>query len=217
MKSNRPVVFLGPSLPLTEAVRILDADYRPPIKRGDIDGLLSDPPPAIGIIDGEFFQNLAISPKEVLRGLESGITIAGASSLGALRAAELHQYGMIGVGTVFHLYRSGRIDADDEVAVVLSPGDFRPLSEAMVNIRLAFTQARADGLIDRRTCRRLLQSAKSMYFPERSYANLWKKNAWWLPADTASTLRQYLAERAPDVKRDDARLLLREICRVMAV
>jgi len=208
MRRKRPVVFLGPSLPVADARAILRAEYKPPVRRGDIDALLADPPPAIGIVDGEFFQSLAISPKEVLRGLEAGIPIYGAASMGALRAAELYPFGMIGVGTVFELYRSGRIDADDEVAVVLSPADHRPLSEAMVNIRVALTQARADAILDARTCRRLIQSAKSMYFAERSYPNLWRKTAAWLPAETAAALRSYLAERKPDVKRDDARLLL---------
>jgi len=213
MRRKRPVVFLGPSLPVAEARAILRADYRPPVKRGDIDALLSDPPPAIGIIDGEFFQSLAISPKEVLRGLEAGIPIYGAASMGALRAAELHPFGMIGVGTVFALYRSGKIDADDEVAVVLSPTDHRPLSEAMVNIRVALTQARSDAVLDARSCRRLIQAAKSMYFAERSYPNLWRKTAGWLPEETATALRAYLAKHKPDVKRDDARLLLREMRR----
>jgi hypothetical protein len=175
--------------------------------------LLSRPPRSIGIIDGEFFQSLAISPKEVLRGIEHGIAISGASSLGALRAAELHRFGMTGVGTVFRLFRSGKVDADDEVAVVFSPGDFRPLSEAMINMRVAFRQAVDDGVIDRKTCGRLIRSAKSMYFPERTYANLWKKCAPWLPANAASDLRHYLKTKAPDVKRDDAKLLLREIGR----
>src|SRR5436309_15622699 len=104
---KRPVIFLGPSLAIKEAAAILDADYRPPVKRGDIDVLISPPPPAIGIIDGEFFQSLAISPKEVLRAIEAGIPVWGASSMGALRAAELYPFGMIGVGTVFELYLSG--------------------------------------------------------------------------------------------------------------
>ncbi len=50
------VVFIGPSLPLAEAREILDADYHPPIARGDITALLNDPPDIIGIIDGVFHQ-----------------------------------------------------------------------------------------------------------------------------------------------------------------
>jgi hypothetical protein len=38
--------------------------------------------------------------------------------MGALRAAELHTFGMVGVGRVFEGYRDGVYEDDDEVAVV---------------------------------------------------------------------------------------------------
>lgn len=212
---KRPVVFLGPSLAVCEAAAILDADYRPPVKRGDIVALLSAPPPAIGIIDGEFFQNLAISPKEVLRAIEADIPVWGASSMGALRAAELHEFGMTGVGAVFELYRSGRVKADDEVAVAFAPGG-RLTSEAMINMRIALGSACGEGIIDRGTCRRLLRDVKSMYFPERSWSNLWKKSANWLPRNGANALRRYLARNVPNVKRDDAIRLLHELGAALA-
>jgi len=206
--SSRPVVFLGPSLPVSEAMAILDADYRPPVKRGDVDPLLAQAPPAIGIIDGEFFQSLAISPKEVLRAIETGVPTFGASSMGALRAVELEPHGMVGVGEVFERYRNGSVDADDEVAVACSPEDHRPLSDAMINIRIALEQAAAAGMIGSRECQRLIWMAKRTYFPERSYANLWRKAAGRIPESTLAPLRRYIAAHQPDAKRDDARLLL---------
>ena len=48
----RPVVFLGPSTPLEAARAILDADYRRPVRRGDLERL--PPGQIVGIIDGEF-------------------------------------------------------------------------------------------------------------------------------------------------------------------
>lgn len=59
------VVFVGPSLNLASAAQELEAEFRPPICRGDLDALLArDPrPTAVGIIDGKFFQSLCISPK----------------------------------------------------------------------------------------------------------------------------------------------------------
>jgi hypothetical protein len=211
MSAKRPVVFLGPTLPVKDAASILDADYRPPVKRGDIAALIPSPPPAIAIVDGEFFQSLAISPKEVLRAIEAGIPVWGASSMGALRAAELHGFGMIGVGTVFELYRSGRVNADDEVAVSFASGERRVFSEAMINMRVVLGRACGEGIIDRATCRRLLREIKSMYFPERSWSNLWEKTAHWLPRKDANALRRYLAAHSADVKRDDAIRLLHEL------
>jgi hypothetical protein len=208
---GQPVVFLGSTLPVAEARAILDAEFRPPVKRGDIDALLADPPPAIGIIDGEFFQSLAISPKEILRAIERGVAVFGASSMGALRAVELDPYGMTGVGTVFERYRSGEIDADDEVAVAFSLEEYRPLSEAMINIRIAISAAATAGVITDRQSKRLVVMAKRMYFPERSYASLWRKAEGRLPEATLAALRAYLAEHQPDAKRDDARLMLRRM------
>ena len=211
MKRKRPVVFLGPSLPVAEARQILDADYRAPVKRGDIDPLLKTSPSAIAIIDGEFFQSLAISPKEVLRAIESGVPVWGASSMGALRAAELHPFGMVGVGTVYELYRSGRVLADDEVALAFAPGDAQPVSEAMINIRVALGRAVEAGVIERATCLKLVRTAKAMYFPDRTWRNLWRSAAGWLPGPEATALRRYLEKTRPDVKGEDARLLLHRL------
>ena len=61
----------------------------------------------------------------------------GASSMGALRAAELHTFGMRGVGEIFERYRDGVLEDDDEVAVSHASADhaYRELSVAMVNLR----------------------------------------------------------------------------------
>ncbi len=210
----KPVIFLGSSLPIAEARKILDADYRPPVKRGDVDALFKKRrPQAIAIIDGEFFQSLAISPKEILRAIELRVPVWGASSLGALRAAELHPFGMRGVGKVFELYRSGRVIFDDEVAVAYSREDGRPLSEAMINMRVALTQARTQGIVSSTIARRLIAEARSMYFPDRSWPALWHKSQSWLPAADLRALKHYIATIKPDVKRDDARLLLHQMNR----
>src|SRR4051794_9892251 len=97
----KPIVYLGPSLPLRLAEEVLRADYRPPVKRSDLphrfDGVVI-------IIDGEFGQSLAVSPNEILRLLDSGTRVIGAASMGALRAAELWPCGMEGYGWIFEAY-----------------------------------------------------------------------------------------------------------------
>src|SRR5580700_9812280 len=57
-----PIVFLGPSLPQEEALRIVKAEYRPPIRRGDLDGIPAGS--IVAIIDGVFDQSLAVSATE---------------------------------------------------------------------------------------------------------------------------------------------------------
>src|SRR5215203_3507429 len=112
------VVFLGPSLDFTEAETHLKALYLPPIRRGDLPKVIAEGARTIGIIDGEFGQSLAVSVMEIRAGLEQGIHVWGAASMGALRAAECQSLGMSGVGWIFQGYVDGSLRADDEVALL---------------------------------------------------------------------------------------------------
>lgn len=193
------VVFLGPTLTREEAERLLDADYLPPIRRGDL-AKLPEHIPFVGIIDGEFYQSLSVSPKEVLALLRRGVTVCGASSMGALRAAETHKLGMIGVGKIVAMFRDGVLDADDEVALVYDQETYRPLSDPLVNLRAALDLARAAGVIDESEKQDLTLQMKSLYFPERSYKALFAM---------CPKLRNFFATTPrPDIKRDDAIELL---------
>ncbi len=144
------IVFTGPTLPEREARLYLEADYRPPAAIGDLYKAALSRPFAIGIIDGYYETTPSIWHKEVLWALKQGIHVYGAASMGALRAAELADFGMTGVGKVFEDYRDGAIEDDDEVAVLHSPAEmgYLQVSEAMVNIRATLNRAAADGVID---------------------------------------------------------------------
>jgi hypothetical protein len=83
------------------------------------------------MIDGVFHQSLAVWHKEIVFALLEGIVCIGAASMGALRAAELWRYGMIGVGKIFEMYRDGEED-DSLVAMTFQPDTFRPLTDALV-------------------------------------------------------------------------------------
>ena len=61
------IIFTGPSLPSNDAKKILKADYRGPVSRDDIIKALKDKPDIIGIIDGVFHQQPAVSHKELLK------------------------------------------------------------------------------------------------------------------------------------------------------
>jgi hypothetical protein len=156
----------------------------------------------VGIIDGEFFQSLAVSPKEVLPLLDRGVKVYGSSSMGALRAVETHPYGMIGVGTIFEFYRDSVIDADDEVALTYDPSTYRPSSEPLVNIRFALKTAVQENLFAQSKADEVIQTLKQIYFPFRSYQ---------LVRQLCPELKDFLNARRPNQKRDDAMLLLRTI------
>src|SRR5262245_58167109 len=114
-------VFLGPSLDLATARSILPANYYPPVRMGDVYRLLTTGVRLIVLLDGVFHAAAPVWPREILAALKAGISVVGASSMGALRAAELAPYGMIGWGTVFQWYMQGQIAGDDEVALLHMP------------------------------------------------------------------------------------------------
>ena len=195
------VVYLGPTIALPTAQSWLKATYLPPIRRGDL-AMLPHEIQIVAIIDGVFHQSLAVSPKEIIALLDRGVRVYGASSIGALRAAETHMYGVIGVGEIFEMYRDRVIDADDEVAVAYDPITERAVSDALVNIRSALRLAVANGIIPAQEAGEIISTMKGIYYPSRSYQ---------LVARMCPALASFLNAARYDQKRDDAVLLLRTI------
>jgi hypothetical protein len=193
------VVYLGPTLGREAAERVLTAEYLPPICRGDL-ARVPEEVRFVGIVDGEFYQRLAVSPKELLPLLKRGVKVFGASSMGALRAAETYTLGTIGIGKIFAKFRDGILDGDDEVALVYEPETYRKLSEPLVNLRCALDMAVGAKIIDEEERDRLVLQMKSYYFPDRSHKALQR-----LCPALASYFRDSVL---PDVKRDDALELL---------
>lgn len=206
----RATIFAGPSLAAADVAGRIDAELLPPIQRGDIDALLARParPAAIAIIDGVFLQVPSISPKEVLRAVDAGVAVFGSSSMGALRAAECARYGVIGVGRIFEEYRSGRSDADDEVAMVYDPVDFSAMSEPLINMRFAIEAALAAGATTPAIADRFLAIGKQLYFPRRTTKAVLQVLSAEVAEPDLARLRQFLSTSAPDTKREDALQLL---------
>lgn len=207
-------IFLGPSLPLAEAQALLPATYLPPVAEGDVYRAALTRPQAIGIVDGYFEVIPAVWHKEILFAMNRGIHVFGASSMGALRAAELAAFGMEGVGAIFEAYRDGRLEDDDEVAVLHGPAElgYPTLAEAMVNIRHSLTAACDAGVIGAPTRNRLVAAAKALFYRERSYERiLGLGREAGVPGDELMCLEDWLRRNAIDQKREDARQLLRVI------
>jgi len=205
------VVYLGPSLPRAAAAEELDAEYLPPIARGDLAELLKRPelPKAVGIVDGKFLSALCVSPKEVLEIVDRGIKVFGSSSMGALRAAECHHWGMVGIGRIFDAYRTAELDADDEVAIAFDEETGAPISEPMVNLRFAVAAALESAVVGPETAEAFLRAATNLYFPERTARAALHAIRGAVPDEEHAALTRYFETTAPDTKGDDARLLLR--------
>lgn len=206
-------VFLGPSLPVAMASRLLPATYLPPAQLGDVLRLLVLKPRIIGIVDGFFETVPAVWHKEILFALEMGVRVFGAASMGALRAAELHRFGMTGVGKIFEWYRDGVIMGDDEVAITHAPAElgFLPLSDALVDIREACCAAQAAGVISPTLAGRLTETARALPFAERSFETVARAAGGAGDAIEIAAWLLFCRNRGPGLKQRDALALLEAI------
>lgn len=205
----RPVLFVGPSLPPADQAALGPAiTLLGPAACGDIARAAAAGAPAIGLIDGAFETTLAPWHKEILWALARGVPVHGAASIGALRAVELHAFGMAGLGEVFQAYRDGAIADDDEVAVVHAPAELghAVLSEAMVNVRWTLSAAHARGILRADERDAIAGCAKAIFFKERTWPAIWRSVATdaRIPPARLAALRPRVEAARVDVKRRDA-------------
>jgi hypothetical protein len=211
------VVFVGPSLDPKKARTILEADYRPPAKKGDLIKLimsLDEKETVVGLIDGYFLLDYPPTPIEVYQLIVRPNTVViGSSSIGALRAVELEKFGMIGIGKIFQLFKHGKLDADDEVAVTFSQDLYRLQSEAMVDIRYNLYLSLKRGFVDKETKDAIAKVAKSIYFPFRTYQNIIEETIKNYPQLENNTRRfeAYILRNRKSLKERDALKLIEHI------
>jgi hypothetical protein len=208
------IVFLGPSLNVNAARNVLDAEYRPPVQQGDVLRALDEKPDVIGIVDGFFHTVPAVWHKEILAALGQGVQVFGAASMGALRAAELHPFGMRGVGRVFEWFRDGVLEDDDEVAVVHGPADtgYREQSVAMVNVRDAIASAIDSGVLRADAGAAIVAAAKGLYYADRNYpAIVSAARAQGVEDAALEAFSRLLSAFRPSLKQRDALAMLAAI------
>jgi hypothetical protein len=202
---HRIAVFLGPSLDRATAEKIVpEAIFLPPAKRGDIPAAVRGGATVICLIDGVFHQDAAVGHREILHALKRGIRVIGASSMGALRAAEMDSFGMEGVGEIYRMYRSGELISDDEVALVFDPETGVALSEPLINIRCTLKRAKDAGIIDKAASDALLAAARSVFYPQRSYTRIVAAAGDAVDEITKKRFLLWVENEACDQKRDDA-------------
>lgn len=207
MSEKSVIVFLGPSLDLETARSLLpSADYRPPASRGDLEKAARESPDIICLIDGVFFEQCSVGHREILSALKQGITVIGASSMGALRASETEAFGMIGIGRVFELYKNKSVESDDEVAVICDPRTNEALSEALVNIRATIEKAVEESVLTVEEGKLFLETATGIYYPDRIYdhfIDLLKNET--ASSDSVSKFEEWILNgNAKDIKKEDA-------------
>ena len=219
----KPFIFIGPTLSVEEAQSHLDAVYLPPVKYGDVYRITQlYQPQVIAIIDGYFNQVPAVWHKEILWAMSRGASVLGASSMGALRAAELEPLGMIGLGKIFEGYQKSILppyvdeifEDDDEVAVTHAPAElgYETLSEAMVNIRFTLAKAQQQKIIDLQSRNILIRIAKELFYPQRNFQLILDlAQQQGMVESQTSHLSQWINDNKVDQKKTDAIALLKHV------
>ena len=205
------LVFLGPSLPAAEAKALAKCLLLPPARQGDVWRALTLRPKILVLIDGLFELQPSVWHRELLTALDSGITVFGASSMGALRAAELDQHGMVGIGEIYQGYASGQLIEDAEVALLHASSEekYRSLTVPLVQVRYALREARKARQVSASEETTLIAEAEGIFYQERAWPLLFRRWAKRLTAPRLTALKQWLGESAGDIKASDARACLR--------
>lgn len=210
------VVFTGPSLRRTDLQELRglaatigrELELRPPVRRLDLLELVgSAANRKVVMLDGEFGQSLAVSITEVRAVLAAGQPLAGASSMGALRAVECRTLGMTGSGWVYEQYLSGAIESDGDVALLYDPEDFTVVTIPLVNLRWLLAEKVRDRSLSADASAAALRVAHGVHFRDRLPSLLlrqWKKE---LPENAIEVLEPEMSPERRDVwdrKRLDA-------------
>jgi hypothetical protein len=204
------VLFAGPSL-YGLAPDLSGISLCGPAAHGDIARAVLDGATAIGLVDGNFEAVAAVWHKEILFALASGVAVLGASSMGALRAAECASFGMVPVGTIAQAYLSGILDDDAAVALLHGPGElgYPPFTEPLVNVKPTLRRLHELGLISDKEREALWLEACRLHFKDRTVDAIFKGAgcSWKAPA---------YEEHRVDQKGEDALLLVAELRKPVA-
>ena len=213
---RRICVTIGPSL--LAALRPHDPmfEWLPPAAAGDVAALLNDPPDILCLIDGLFDSRPAPWHKELMMLMSAGTIVLGASSMGALRAAELDRHGMIGVGAIYAAYRDGCLTGDDEVALIHATAqlDWAPLSVPMVEVRATLVAACRQGVIGVAQAGALREAAAALHFTDRDWPAL--RTRWTRERLCGEAAAEALTRLHVPLKRQDALACLEVASRVPA-
>lgn len=213
-KSPEIIAFVGPSLGGAEARALAPCEVWAPARQGDVWRAIERRPKVIALVDGVFEAQPSVWHHELLAAIDAGIFVVGGGSMGALRAAELHAHGVVGVGRIFEWYRDGVINDDSEVALLHADAehDFRPLTIPLVNVRFAADRARVRRILAPAEADDLVKAASGIFYQERSWPAVLKASS--LGDAKRERLRAFLEKTKPDLKADDARGVLRKAAKL---
>jgi hypothetical protein len=196
-------LFAGPSLHGLSP-DLSGVSLRAPAIQGDIAAAVLEGATAIGLVDGNFEASASVWHKEILFALAEGVTVLGASSMGALRAAECAPYGMKPVGAIALAYASGALDDDAAVALTHGPAElgYLPFTEPMVDVEPTLEKLRALEILSAEEYAAVLSHSRRLHFKQRTDEAMFA--AW---PERLDAYREHRVGR----KSQDALLLISEL------
>lgn len=206
------IIFVGPSLPDAASLAGKEIRIAPPATQGDVLAVVEQGANVIGLIDGGFEYVAPVWHKEILHALSLGVAVFGAASMGALRAAECHSFGMIGIGRIFEDYRSGLLVDDAAVALTHAPSELgsKPLTVPLVNVSATLDAMEGGGLLANGLREELERAASEIFFKKRTWRAIVEQCAG-IDEANCSPLLTALLTNAIDQKRIDALELLKAV------
>lgn len=208
-------VFVGPSFSGARA-DFPNICFRGPAVQGNIYAAIKEGATSIGLIDGCFESVASVWHKEILYALSLGIRVFGASSMGALRAAECQSFGMTPVGKIAKAYATGALDDDAAVALTNLPAEagFLPLVEPLVDVWPTLKKLLNIGILNFHEYEMVKLASEQIYFKQRTIeaiahsaptrcgevelANAYKK--WRVPQKQLDAIELLRTMEAPDVE-----------------
>lgn len=162
-------VYAGLSVSRAQVAAILpEARFAGPVARGDVAADVVARIPVIVIVDGRFFQSLAVAPGELMDALRRGVRLYGCSSMGALRAAELASHGMHGHGKIFEYIRDQRVFRDDLLGQIFQEEPLRALTVPYVDLHFSLRELERKKSATRRESETILRATAELPFADRS-------------------------------------------------
>lgn len=204
-------IFAGPSLYGVELDRTIMRFG--PAQLGSIYLAAKSGYKVIGLVDAIFGNVPTVWHKEILYAMERGCVVYGSSSAGALRAAELHTYGMRGVGLCYRLYRAGVITDDDEVAVLHGDAstNYVQFTEPLINARLTFRKLRRNGFLTVNQEVEIITRLKKIHFSERTFSEYGRALTSVFASSEGDRIHRLLKSHYRDIKKEDARQLVYDL------
>ncbi len=170
------MVFAGPSLSPDLKEKNQNITFRDPVLQGDIAHESDYAKENIFVIvDGYYKSVPSIWHKEILYANNKGKIVIGCSSLGAIRAAEMDSYGMIGKGKIYQWYKENVITRDPDVAVAhgTKEDNYKAYTIPIVNIKASLEFSKDD--IDQRDIEEALNLSREIFFEHRTMPSLLNK------------------------------------------